>query len=148
MELGSNRRKAASNSNIGMHPVESLRDHGARNRLISEKPYRNSQPVFGGQFRGKSRSAGPRRDLVKIFWPESLKKRLKRRSSRKFREGGIVHTTGNSWIICVRQVGLYLLWAFSDWGQSRLVREDRRERTSGLRALVPTGTLGSYVRKG
>ena len=29
-----------------------------------------------------------------------------------------------------------------------LVREDRVERTSGVRVVVPTAALGSYVRKG
>ena len=49
---------------------------------------------------------------------------------------------------CVRQVGLLSTALVDSWEDLLLVREDRSELTSGVRAVLPRALLGSYVGNG
>ncbi len=49
---------------------------------------------------------------------------------------------------CVRQVGLLSTTGVDSCGVLPLVREDRGELTSGLPAVLPRASLGSYVGTG
>ena len=54
-----------------------------------------------------------------------------------------------SWVqTVVRQVGPYLVWAQDDCGDSFLVREDWKERTSGVPVVALAAAQDSYVRNG
>ena len=53
-----------------------------------------------------------------------------------------------SWVQnVVRQFGPYLPRALDDCGGLPLVREDRGERTAGLRVVMPMAGPGSQVRE-
>ena len=54
-----------------------------------------------------------------------------------------------SWVqTVVRQVGLLSAAGVDNWEDLLLVREDRSELTSGVPALAPAGSQGSYVGNG
>ena len=49
---------------------------------------------------------------------------------------------------CVRQVGLLSIAGVDSWEEFSSVREDREELTSGVPAVMPMASSGSYVGNG